>query len=673
MNWNKERKHLVAGGVALFVASSFFVSRADDVQDQARQLSVEHAECAFFGPRHDVLVQGGLAGSRNPDRTLSAMTEQVTAFLAESFAEASTPVAVPGGSRTNASRRGSRTNSIDRYLFAAIADAGVKPALKTTDVEFVRRVTLDLTGRIPTAERVAGFVSDGSPDKRSKLIEELLASPEFVDKWTMYFGDLFNNITTNTQSGVQHYAPGRNAFYNWIKQQIASNRPYNEVAADIIAVQGTNSYDNAQGHMNWLVNGLINNGPAQDTYDQQAANIAETFLGLTQQNCLLCHNGRGHLDSLSLWGKTSTRTQAWGLSAFLAKTAMGRTPVNGAVNNQPYYWNVRTNPAARDYQLNTTTGNRPARCLNAQPLNEKGQCPATGTALPVYPFSGNSPQPGEDYKTALAREVTNDFQFSRAAVNYVWKEFFGRGIVNPANQFDLARLDPDNPPPAPWTLQPSNARLLRVLAQEFIAGGYDLKSLMRQITNSEAYQLSARYADNWDSNNEPLFARKLVRRLWGEEIHDAIAQSSGILPSYNVEGIGRVSWAMQLPEPRGMPDGQNGAIARFLDSFIRGNRDDEDRRQDGSLAQALNLMNDNFVMSRIRANTVNGVPSLLQRYLGRSDEELVNSLYLSVLSRYPNDAEKQIALSSLKTGTRAQRAEDLLWSLYNKVDFIFNY
>jgi hypothetical protein len=345
------------------------------------------------------------------------------------------------------------------------------------------------------------------------------------------------------------------------------------------------------------------------------------------------------------------------------------------VNNQPYYWYVRQAAAnARDYQLNTTTGNRPARCANAQPLNDKGQCPAVGTAVPVYPYTGNSPKPGEDYRVALAREVTGDFQFSRAAVNYIWKEFFGRGIVEPTNQFDPARLDPDNPPAAPWTLQPSNARMLNALAQDFITSGYNIKALMREIANSDAYQLSARYSGTWDPNNEPLFARKLVRRLWGEEVHDAIVQASNILPSYTVEGIGKVSWAMKLPEPRGLPDGLNGSVSKFMDSFLRGNRDDEDRRGDGSLSQALNLMNDNFVMTRIRANGATApTPSLLQKYIGGSDEQLVNNLYLNVLSRYPSDSEKQTAMDSLKTGTRSQRAENLLWSLYNKVDFIFNY
>src|SRR5262249_44483226 len=162
---------------------------------------------------------------------------------------------------------------------------------------------------------------------------------------------------------------------------------------------------------------------------------------------------------------------------------------DSAVNNQPYYWVVEDNTRIRaDYQLNTLTGNRPARCAGgAAPVS--GRCNATGTVAPTYLFSGRGPNAGENYREALAREVTADFQFARATVNYMWKEFFGRGIVDPADQFDPARLDPDNPPPDPWTLQPSNARLLNALAQDFIDNGFDLKKLMRQITTSQAYQL----------------------------------------------------------------------------------------------------------------------------------------------------------------------------------------
>jgi hypothetical protein len=195
---------------------------------------------------------------------------------------------------------------------------------------------------------------------------------------------------------------------------------------------------------------------------------------------------------------------------------------------------------------------------------------------------------------------------------------------------------------------------------------------MRTIANSEAYQLSSRYDGAWDPAWEPLFARKFVRRLWAEEIHDAVVQSSGVLPAYTVAATGAISfppiaYAMQLPDTVGLP---GGSVANFLNSFLRGNRDDADRKQEGSVLQALNLMNDSFIMSRTAAS---GASANRLLALDKSDEDLVNSLFLNVLSRYPTDAEKQTAIQALKTGNRTQSARNLLWSLYNKVDFVFNH
>lgn len=686
MAWRNRKRMMIAGVSGMMFAGLFALQGQEQQPSEAPPPpldfnTVEHPECVFFGPKHADFVKAGLSAPQQlPAAAL--LTQQVMAFLSapapnEASNETTSTIVIPGGSRTNAYQHSNAQNTIDKYIFAAIRDAGIAPASKSSDWEFIRRVTLDLTGRIPTPDRVLTFVADSSYDKRAKLVDELLAKPEWVDKWTMYYGDLFKVSSRNNTTGVIRYGDGRDAFYNWLKQQLSSKRPYNEIAADLISSTGTNSYDPTQGQINWLVNGLVVNGPIQDAYDQEAANISETFLGISHLNCTLCHNGRGHLDALSVWGQQELRTTSWGLSAFLAKTRIRNTPVAMAVNNQPYYWSVADAPTMPDYQLNTLTGNRPARCKDNQPptTDSKGNpvCAATGSAAPVYPFNGHTPRPGEPYRVALAREVTSDFQFARAAVNYVWKEFFGMGIVDPTNQFDVARLDPDNPPPAPWTLQPSNARLLNALAQDFINSGYDVRALMREIATSDAYQLSARYAGTPPAPT--LFARKMVRRLWGEEVHDAIAQSSGIIPSYNIDAtIGRVSWAMQLPEPVNLP---GGTVTTFLDAFLRGNRDDEERRQDGSLSQALDLMDDSFVMTRIRAAGSGANATLLAKSLPMTDDQLVNNLFLNVLSRYPTDDEKSKALSSLasaqNTSIRQQKAENLLWSLYNKVDFIFNY
>jgi hypothetical protein len=168
--------------------------------------------------------------------------------------------------------------------------------------------------------------------------------------------------------------------------------------------------------------------------------------------------------------------------------------------------------------------------------------------------------------------------------------------------------------------------------------------------------------------------------LWSEEIHDAITQSSGMMPTYNMGAVfGTVNWAMQFPEPAGLsgtPDGNNGAINNFLNAFLRGNRDDQTRRQDGSISQALDLLNDNFVMSRVQLVKApkGGLLASAQALPPAQNNQAVNMLFLNVLSRYPTSAEMTTAMGNIgSTSTRSQELENLLWSLYNKVDFVFNY
>ena len=553
---------------------------------------------------------------------------------------------------------------IDKFIFAKLQSEGVKPAEKINDYEFIRRVTLDLTGRGPVYERVLSFVADNAADKRAKLVEELLSSPVWVDKWTYYLGDRLKNTASMRSTNTNRFAQGRDAFNKWIRESLTEGKGYDQMTRELIGARGSNSFEN--GALNWLVGGRITGGPNNDIWDQQAANIADTFLGMNQANCILCHNGRYHLDQLSLWGRSATRMQMWGMAAFLSKTTLVRGPALDG-NNNFYYWGLADNPRAADYPLGSTSGNRPARTIIGNVRN----------AAPVYPFSGRGPNSGEDYREALAREVTADPQFARATVNYLWKEFFGRGIVNPPDQFDLARLDPDNPPQncpdeTPCTLQPSHPELLRDLSKDFAENGFKLKDLMRQIVNSEAYQLSSRYSGTWSPKLESLFARHLPRRLWGEEIADSIAQASNLPNVYtyrlDANTTPRFNWAIQMPEP--------GILPAFLQSFILGNRDDEQRRQDGSAQQALGLMNDAFVTTRIRATGTGSTATLLQLALVQSpsDSALIDRLYLTVLSRLPSDAEKAVATRIMQSGrgVRADRASTILWALFNKVDFIFN-
>lgn len=654
-------RYLLAAAAAL-AAATMGANLIPAQQSEGREDSElpPHADCTLFTEKGAAMRRRATLGDAADGYRQSALTAQVNGLLG------SAQRVVPGGSRTDILQQLDQLGVIDGEIFKTMANAGVAPAARTNDYEYIRRVTLDLTGRVPKPEAVAAFAADPSPGKRAALVNSLLATPEFVDKWTMYFGDLFKNTTRNTQ--VVRYAEGRNAFLSWIRDAVATNKSYDKMATELITSATPNTWE--QGEGNWMVGGFVTGSPrsGQDIFDQQASNVAETFLGNAQVNCILCHDGRRHLDSLSVWGKQATRLEAYGLAAFFAKTSMARRNVS----QQPlrYYWSVTNNPRAADYPLNTTSGNRPERKPIGSITNVK----------PVYPFTGESPEPGEEYRAALARILTRDIQFSRTIVNYLWKEFFGRGIVEPADQFDPMRLDPANPPPSGWTIQPTHPELLDKLAREFQQNNYDLRWLMRAITTSEAYQLSSAYSGDWKPEYERLFARKFVRRLWGEEVLDSIVQISNLPNRMNLvrDDPNPLFWAMQLPEP----STPGGGVGSFLDSFMRGNRDNEDRKPDGGVPQVLNLMNDSLVLSRTKATGSGASASFARQLLNKypqaaQNQPLAEEMFLTVLSRPPSNAELATAMNTLAAGAsptqRQRQVEDLLWALFNKVDFVFNY
>ena len=237
-------------------------------------------------------------------------------------------------------------------------------------------------------------------------------------------------------------------------------------------------------------------------------------------------------------------------------------------------------------------------------------------------------------------------------------------------------------------MQALHPRLLNDLAQEFAAAKFDLKWLMRQFVNSRGYQLSARYDGVWKAEGERLYARKLVRCLWAEELHDAVAQSCGIVPtlyhqqtaadqlrdaiSRNVRHAcgddsiwcdGSADSAHRAAASIGVCDELPGQL--FARRQCHESRDDEAR-----INQALELFNNKFVLERVKASNPDGI---LAKSLSLTDEQLVNKLFAAVLSRPSSESEKNLVLSNLKKGSRTEQAENLLWTLYNKVDFIYNY
>lgn len=553
-------------------------------------------------------------------------------------------------------------NFIDEEIFSRLQTEGVPAAPLSSDEEFLRRVSLDLTGRIPSAEEIRAFVADPDPAKRDNVIEKLLASEAFLDKWSLWLGDVLQNaaFAQNRSQRIQ----GRNALHLWIRNALKEDKSWRDIASEMLTVNG-NNYDPGTAGTNFILRGFAPMGPPQDTYDLLLVKTATTFLGMSHYDCLLCHDGKYHLDSLSAWGVKVTRTEAQQMAAHFARVTMsGRR----TAETDFYYQSTDIRERADGYYvLNTNSGNRP----NRAPAMIGGTL--VTSLAPVYrdgtPASGN-------WRESLVRSMIADPMFARNYANRLWKAMFGLALAEPVDGLDPARLDPRQAPPEGWTHQASHPWLLEKLADFARSTDFHLRDLLRLMAQSTAYQLSSRYDGKWDMTMAPLFARRIPRRLDAEEVHDAIVKATQLPQPYTVQGFAEpVLWAAQLPdtsEPR-----SNGVSRAFLDAFNRGNRDTLPRRQDGSILMWLNLMNSTFTTSRTRATGNSPSPYLAALARNASNEQIVEDMFLTFLSRRPTEYERGVALKSLEQAStpaaRATAVEDLAWALINKIDFLFSY
>jgi hypothetical protein len=283
-------------------------------------------------------------------------------------------------------------------------------------------------------------------------------------------------------------------------------------------------------------------------------------------------------------------------------------------------------------------------------------------------IEGGTPNDGELWRTAYARLLTADRQFARATVNYIWKELFGLGIVEPADGFDLAKLDE----------KATHPQLLEDLTDAFIGGGYDLRALMRLMVQSNTYQLSGRYdVGTWNESYTPDFARHYPRRLMAEVLFDAINQANGtrfdVCASSQV--VCTLPTAVHYTKSVTIPDpyflfANNRTFWQFLADFGQGDRDVSERSNGPSLAQSITMMNDTIVLRGERRTNPGTVAAVLQAT--NDPDAIAERHYLATLSRFPTNEERAIAGQYLRGGKREERTEDLQYVLLNKLEFLFH-
>jgi len=371
-----------------------------------------------------------------------------------------------------------RRNFIDDLVLAKLKDLNLPPSPPAGDAEFLRRASIDTIGLLPTPDETRAFLADSSPDKRDRLIEHLLSRPEFVDYWAYKWSDL---LLVNSE---KLRPPAMWSYYHWIRNQVAANQPWDQLARELVTATGST-----------LQNGAANFFVLHQDPPDLAETVSVAFLGMSI-NCAKCHN-----HPLEKW----TNDQYYGMANLFAR--------------------VRSKEADGD-------GNRIVFAATSgewvQPRTGKPQSPRPLDGQPV-PFESEA-----DRRAHLAAWLTapENPYFSRAITNRVWANFFGVGLVE--NVDDLRLTNP-----------PSNPALLDAAAGYLVEHHYDLKSLMRAILQSATYARGSQPLPE-NTADTRFYSRYYPRRMMAEVLLDALSQVSGSASNFGDYAAGWR--AIQLPD-----------------------------------------------------------------------------------------------------------------------------
>jgi len=562
-----------------------------------------------------------------------------------------------------------RKNFVDEHIFGKMDRDKIPHAPLAGDEEFLRRAYLDATGLLPTPEEARSFIKDTDPNKRDKLIDSLIGSEAFTDEWAYHYGELLRT----------RLAP----FHTWTKQWLKVDRPYNEVFADLV----TPTTKNAKGFptaltfydpIGYIANrcGLWTDPDDYkglnrlDWIDEITSDIGRVFLGLSM-DCFSCHNGAGHADSFNMFLGSRKRVDFWQQAAFFGK--MRNVGYSDGSARSFYGGNSLFDDLAPGYN----TGNDGVYYTPAE-----GRFPRDGkTYEPAFLLTGEKPKPGEDPRKALARIVPSHIQFARASVNIVWQKLMVVGLVEPYDGFDLMRLDPKNPPKAPWTIQPANPELLEALAEDFRSHNYSIHRVIKNIMKSNAYQLSASFPGEWKDAYVPYYARRFARVLTGPEAVDIVTQATGAPYELKLYGEDR-QYVKELTSPTSLQNGAFGGlnagnspekslVFTFMQTYYQGERamPPVDKNV-ASPVQAMMMMTSPVVTKRVTAEGSTRVAKLLKS--GKSDDEALDELFLAALTRRPSADEMEVGKRVLAKDRKAG-LEDIQWALLNSTEFLVNH
>ncbi|MFL2871695.1 MAG: DUF1549 domain-containing protein [Pirellulaceae bacterium] len=431
-------------------------------------------------------------------------------------------------------------NAINQALLRQWRQLQIQPSEVCDDETFIRRVSLDISGTLPTAEQVTAFVNDTTSDKRARLIDRLLDTPEYASYFAQKWADILQNRGKGYSTSKQR--PGTALFANWIRDSLLQNKPYDQFVTEILTATGSQAVNPPTV---WY--------RSVRTPSNYVESVAQAFLGVRIQ-CAQCHH-----HPADRW----SQADYFGFAANFAR--VGRK-----------------------------TGFADAEVPTAEVIYVKDEGdvfhPRTGELLKPKPLGDDAFNLSvfDDPRIALSRWMTqpDNPYFASTMANRMWSHFFSRGIIHPVD--DRRSTNP-----------PSNPELLDALAESFADSGFDIKHLIRTICNSHAYQLDSTPNQNNATDNKS-FARFYPRRMAAEILLDAISQSLEV-PTVFPGGPGQFPGGTRAIE---LPDENVAiAFLDVFGRPARFKACECERIDSPTLAQGLELVNSQQIQDKLAAET----------------------------------------------------------------------
>ncbi len=498
------------------------------------------------------------------------------------------------------------------------SDNEVEPSEVASDTEWIRRVYLDIAGHVPPMEDVEKFLADKDKAKRSKVVDKLLDDPAYVRHWTT----VWTNLCIGQQTPQRVSRKGMQKFF---RESFAKNRPWNEVVADIVS---------AEGHFedNGAVNFMLAQMQMPDGGVQATAKTTRLFLGM-QVQCTQCHN-----HPFNDW----QQRQFWEFNTFfrqLQKRDVQKYDVKAGRNVFDFAELKRIDNVEEFVLYDKRNGTQEA----AKPRFE-GQ----DVDVKVKDEIGWD----VNRRKLLAGLITEGEKplIAAAMVNRMWGQFFGYGFTKPVDD-----MGPHNPP--------SHPELLDRLTNEFVKSRYDVKQLIRWITNSEAYNLTSQATksngetDNPSAGTPAMFTHMYLKSMSAEQLYDSL------LVATNAHKSGRSSW-----------DAAETKRQQWLQQFVIAfgtDEGDESTTFNGSIPQALMMMNGELVKDATSAEKGSFLNTILVDT--PKDQDRVKKVFVATLGRMPTAKESQgtQVLMKLNNSEKLAAYQDLFWALLNSNEFIF--